>query len=285
MNSRCPIVKDLIPLYIDGVASEESGRFVEEHVAECEECGQYLDSMKQSLPDKGSQITEQEEKLFCTAAASMRRKRRIRVLRTVVIGVLLGILLLFAAYGAWNELYVNIAAVEMSTEDYEVVLSQLKNGKVIANVKMKKDRASGGWSMNTEEATDGTKIMVVSLKTSVFPRKTNDSGKYRAFLTTLDLGEYSAVYIGKNQDKLVWKQGDTVPSASQELEEYYAARRELSLLYAQMDYEEQVAYITGEDYLSVSGNDEQAEKSEWTEKQNELEKKIEDLVQRVPEWQ
>lgn len=284
MSSRCPIVKDLIPLYIDGVVSEESKNYIEEHVSECDECRGYLDSMRQLLSDKGGQMAEEEEKLFSTVAASMRRKRHIRVLRIVLLGIVLGILLLFAVYGAWNELYVNNAAIEMSTEDYEVVLSRLENGKVIANIKMKNDRLSGGWNIRTEEMADGTIAMVVSLKTSVFPRKANGSSKHMAFLTTLDLDKYSSVYVGKNLDKLVWQQGDLVPSASRELEEYYAARRELSLLYAQMDYEEQIAYITGEDYLSIGAREEHVEETERKEKQRELEKRIEDLVRLVPEW-
>ncbi len=47
---NCDIVKDLIPLYIDGCCSEESAREVEEHIKTCPECKALFDDMS-SPPD------------------------------------------------------------------------------------------------------------------------------------------------------------------------------------------------------------------------------------------
>jgi len=38
MNQNCDIVRDLLPLYLDGVCSEASGRIVEDHLNECPAC-------------------------------------------------------------------------------------------------------------------------------------------------------------------------------------------------------------------------------------------------------
>lgn len=43
---NCNIVKDLIPLYIDGCCSEESGKIVSEHIKSCSECKKTYESMK-----------------------------------------------------------------------------------------------------------------------------------------------------------------------------------------------------------------------------------------------
>ena len=43
---NCNIVKDLIPLYIDGCCSEESKRVVEEHIEKCASCKQVFEDMK-----------------------------------------------------------------------------------------------------------------------------------------------------------------------------------------------------------------------------------------------
>ena len=43
---NCDIVKDLIPLYIDGCCSEESSKIVEEHIRDCVDCKKLLDDMK-----------------------------------------------------------------------------------------------------------------------------------------------------------------------------------------------------------------------------------------------
>lgn len=43
---NCNIVKDLIPLYIDGCCSEESKSVVEEHIKVCDECKKLFEDMK-----------------------------------------------------------------------------------------------------------------------------------------------------------------------------------------------------------------------------------------------
>lgn len=43
---ECNVVKDLIPLYIDGCCSEESARLVREHIANCDACKKLLEEMK-----------------------------------------------------------------------------------------------------------------------------------------------------------------------------------------------------------------------------------------------
>lgn len=45
---NCNIVKDLIPLYIDGCCSEESKKVVEEHIRDCDDCKSLLEDMKSS---------------------------------------------------------------------------------------------------------------------------------------------------------------------------------------------------------------------------------------------
>ena len=46
---NCNIVKDLIPLYIDGCCSVESEKLVSEHIICCDNCKKLLDDMKTSL--------------------------------------------------------------------------------------------------------------------------------------------------------------------------------------------------------------------------------------------
>ena len=50
MNYPCSVIQDLLPLYIDGVCSEESRKLVKAHLAECTVCGQMLEEMKNTAP-------------------------------------------------------------------------------------------------------------------------------------------------------------------------------------------------------------------------------------------
>ena len=42
MKDECGIVRDLLPLYVEGMASEASEQFVKEHITECSECEKEL---------------------------------------------------------------------------------------------------------------------------------------------------------------------------------------------------------------------------------------------------
>lgn len=44
MNLSCEIVMDLLPLYIDGLASQESGAEIKEHLRSCPQCRKYYHS-------------------------------------------------------------------------------------------------------------------------------------------------------------------------------------------------------------------------------------------------
>ena len=45
-NITCEVIKDLLPLYVDGVLSEDSRKLVEEHLQSCKECREYYDNLK-----------------------------------------------------------------------------------------------------------------------------------------------------------------------------------------------------------------------------------------------
>lgn len=45
----CPIIQDLLPLYIDEVVSDETREMVEEHVKHCDLCNKEMKMMKQEL--------------------------------------------------------------------------------------------------------------------------------------------------------------------------------------------------------------------------------------------
>lgn len=46
MKVTCNIIKDILPLYIENMLSDDSYTMVEKHIAQCQECKLYLDDMK-----------------------------------------------------------------------------------------------------------------------------------------------------------------------------------------------------------------------------------------------
>jgi hypothetical protein len=46
MKIGCQIIQDILPLYAENIASEETRAFIEEHLVECENCRSLLNGMK-----------------------------------------------------------------------------------------------------------------------------------------------------------------------------------------------------------------------------------------------
>ena len=45
MRYPCKLIQDILPLYHDGVCSQESKEIVEQHLSDCEECRKYYDDL------------------------------------------------------------------------------------------------------------------------------------------------------------------------------------------------------------------------------------------------
>jgi hypothetical protein len=60
MNEQCGIIRDLLPLYHDGVCSDESRELVSAHLKTCEDCAAELDKIKSDFnKPSGFKTTEQ----------------------------------------------------------------------------------------------------------------------------------------------------------------------------------------------------------------------------------
>ena len=59
MKNECNIVRDLLPLYIENMASPESAQFVEAHLSKCPECNKLYFSMtatdEENITDEDAQ--------------------------------------------------------------------------------------------------------------------------------------------------------------------------------------------------------------------------------------
>lgn len=85
MDKKCEIIKDLLPLYADGICSEASRELVEEHIATCPDCSVLLDKMK-----KEDFVDElKSEKTTVIENQSRRFRRRTFTAGAVIAGILM----------------------------------------------------------------------------------------------------------------------------------------------------------------------------------------------------
>ena len=102
-KNECNVVRDLMPLVLDRVASEESREIVETHIASCEECRKQYDAMKADLPEETRAEYEEEQKQFTDALKAIKKKklrRRIRLIALAALACMAAVLIGLFAYDA-----------------------------------------------------------------------------------------------------------------------------------------------------------------------------------------
>ena len=73
MKNECSIVGDLLALWMDGLVSEDTAAFVEEHLDRCPACRARMEQLRApAAPPKAAQ----EERAFRAFAARWKKKRR-----------------------------------------------------------------------------------------------------------------------------------------------------------------------------------------------------------------
>ena len=74
---KCDIIRDLLPLYCDGLCSEASKQEIEAHVVQCEKCRACLAEMKEETPVPSlSQESETEARVLQGVKKKFSRGRR-----------------------------------------------------------------------------------------------------------------------------------------------------------------------------------------------------------------
>jgi hypothetical protein len=51
MRKNCGIIKDLIPMYVENLTSEDSNQLIKEHLHICEDCTNFLRNVDSDLPN------------------------------------------------------------------------------------------------------------------------------------------------------------------------------------------------------------------------------------------
>lgn len=87
MKNNCDIVRDLMPMCIDGTASDKTKKMVDEHVAKCQPCDKIYTEMK------GETNIELEVQPAVPEFASTVKKMKIRRKRRTWLTLLLGVML------------------------------------------------------------------------------------------------------------------------------------------------------------------------------------------------
>ena len=97
-NLTCDIIKDLLPLYVDGVISEDSRKLVDEHLESCSECKEYHEKLISSdVPIKKAADDK----------AALKRIRRKINMRKLLVGCVAALVVAAGAFITYDRLMLN----------------------------------------------------------------------------------------------------------------------------------------------------------------------------------
>lgn len=137
MKKECNVIKDLLPLYIDNLVSEDTKNYVEAHVNECEECSNMIKIMK-DINNKKIEEEANEDKIELNHLKKYKRKMTFIKFITCLLATLLililtiGIIFIYN-YKKYNSIVKKIAngANEFMQEKnysiYKIKCNTLKN--------------------------------------------------------------------------------------------------------------------------------------------------------------
>ena len=90
----CDIVKDLLPLYVDGVLSEDSTKLVDEHIESCLECKDYYNQLRDS------DVAVKQNKAADDKAIIKKIRRKLN-LKKIIVGCIVAAIVAIGAFGAY----------------------------------------------------------------------------------------------------------------------------------------------------------------------------------------
>lgn len=117
-TEKCDVTRDLMPLCVDGAASEATQRRVHKHVEDCPACAEIYRDMQTRIEPTSPDDGEAEQ--FDSAVKKIQHRHARRRLGSILLGVLLALVVCAAAaYGYW---WYFVEEVPVPVDTYKVAL-------------------------------------------------------------------------------------------------------------------------------------------------------------------
>ena len=245
----CNVNKDLLPLYVDDVCSEESKSMVEEHLAGCEKCQEYYEALKEGIPEEKIEEEKKgllsEEKMREAAVSVIKAtKKEITKSQTIkaagiVAAVILALIVLEGLDGSYMGGWLGkipLFDIRLKVDDVRVTeVYELDNGYLYVTVEPDK-KCGMCYAGNLQEVVDEEKgltgeyegvfglenapldVDAIRIKSYsfIFPL----SKKVKEYDGDVRERQDSAIYLeGKGDKRIkVWEKGQEVKKAPPEIE-------------------------------------------------------------------
>lgn len=118
MKNECSIVRDILPLYLENMISDETGAFVKEHLKDCPECTAELEALKAGpkVEKIGSEMRDSLEVEVMKSMKATRKKFRKKAYR--VAAIIAGIFIIVCVLLHFFPVYRIVDIGSMTTGNY-----------------------------------------------------------------------------------------------------------------------------------------------------------------------
>ena len=189
MENNCNIIKDLIPLYAEGLASEDSAKLVEAHVAGCADCAAELEKVKTDAA-AAPEIADSAVPLKVVNKAL--RQRRARIAALCALGVFLVLTVLFSASVRRNYIPYSVSGSDTDPEAGNVIsVEQLPDGALHIEVSEEATRYDIEYMPSDDDPAGAKTDAVVYAWSTIFGTLTGDQDGGGIVLKRLVLGYYA----------------------------------------------------------------------------------------------
>ena len=228
-NIGCEVIRDLLPLYHDGVCSAESKSLVEEHLKTCPACQRERETMDMELSVPHRE-PRRENALKAAAFAWKKGKKR-----SFVKGILLAVLVCGLLAGSFVGL-TQWKIVPVSTDLLEVdQLSQLSDGSIVFQLSANDNKNLYYVKFTTTE--DGCFYMT-PMRSVIETARPAGTGSFNKFYAVYPPGfettqpEHPGIFLPESVTKLyvgpvgggilVWEEGMELPAAREAVQQMYS---------------------------------------------------------------
>lgn len=205
-NLPCAVVRDLLPLYHDGVVSNDTGELIEEHLENCESCRNELNSIRAEETIEGNLIEQDKKssfKEFRDGVKTLRRNGTVRglLIAAVVVGIFIGGIAFLS-----NETIVKIAPSDLQISDVcRCDLGVNGGDAIVFSYRMD---WTGSYSITFGHNSDPGELNILIKRTALGGKKESNARNGREFYIAddyfKDIFDLAKVETIKVNDQVIW---------------------------------------------------------------------------------
>ena len=267
-KNDCNMIRDLMPLVLDHVASHESREAVETHIMTCEECRKQYDAMKSDLPEETRAEYDEEQKQFTDALKAVRKKKIRRRICTIALTALACMAAVLIGLFVYDALFWKMT-VPVDNQYYSLSMCETKSGQYIITADA--TRLDFNTVTASEDAfIDGRNILYIRFMSAPIHTPASAGSMTEKWDTMIieNDGEETLDEIRQGTPDhyiTIWKNGERIPAASEEMERYYALEKAYEQWFDALPQSEDGKVMLDDDFFAWQDRLEEARKAvpEW----------------------